>query len=94
MHMQAPPRILKANPTLRTLHDVERILRAAAKKREPPLSYAEIGRRMPAKSVRFDVVKQAVLELARYDLVAVGSDGVHWAVVPDWVWQRPSEPLV
>ena len=93
MHMQEPPRHLKANPTLRTLHQVERILRAAARKGEPPLSYAEIGRRMPAKSVRFDVVKTAVLELARFDLVAVGSDGIHWAVVPESVWSRPSAPL-
>ena len=93
MLIQEPPRTLKANPTLRTLHQVERIVRAAAVRREPPLSYAEIARRMPAKAVRFDVVKAAVLELARYDLVAVGSDGVIWAVVPEAVWGRAHEKL-
>jgi hypothetical protein len=93
MLLEEPPSHLKANPTLRTLHEVETILRAAAKKHEPPLSFAEIARRMAAKAVRFDVVKTAVLELARHDLVAVGSDGVHWAVVPESVWSRPSEPL-
>jgi hypothetical protein len=93
MLMQEPPHTLKANPTLRTLHQVERILRTAAKRHEAPLSYAEIGRRMPAKAVRFDVIKAAVLELARYDLVAVASDGIHWAVVPESVWSRPSRRL-
>ena len=65
MHMQAPPRTLKANPNLRTLHDVERILRAAAKQREPPLSYAELGSRMPATAVRYAGLEGSGLELAR-----------------------------
>ena len=93
MLLEQPPRHLKANPTLKTLHEVERILRAAAKKHEAPLSYAEIARRMSAKAVRFDVVKAVVMELARYGLVAVASDGVHWAVVPESVWGRPSRRL-
>lgn len=93
MLMEPPPATLRANPTLRTLHEVERILRAAQKRREGPLSYAEIARRMPAKAVRFDVVREAVWELARHDLVAVGSDGVTWAVVPESVWKRPWVPL-
>lgn len=92
MQLEAPPRNLKANPTLRTLHEVERILRQAATKQEL-LSYAEIGRRMSAKAVRFDVIKAAVLELARFHLVAVASDGIHWAVVPESVWSRPRVAL-
>lgn len=93
MLLQEPPKHLKANPTLRTMHEVETILRRAAEKREAPLSYAEIGRRMSAKAVRFDVVKEAVHELARLKLVAVGSDGAFWVVVPESVWKRPSVPL-
>lgn len=92
MLLQEPPKTLKANPTLRTMHEVESILRKAAKDQEL-LSYAEIARRMRAKAVRFDVVKTAVLELARLKLVAVGSDGIHWAVVPKSVWSRPSVRL-
>ena len=93
MLMQEPPRHLKANPTLKTVHEVERILRDAHAKREPALSYTEIGRRMAAKMVRFDVVKTSVLELARHHFVAVGSDGVMWIVQPESVSRRPHEPL-
>lgn len=93
MLLEAPPKVLKANPTLRTLHEVERILRKAAAKQEGPLSFAEIGRRMSANAVRFNVVKASVLELARFHLVAVGSQGAYWAVVPEAVWSRPTVPL-
>jgi len=58
MLLEAPPKSLKANPTLKTLHEVERILRQAASKREGPLSYAEIARRMPAKAVRWQETPQ------------------------------------
>ena len=71
---------MKANPTLETVHAVELVLRAAHEAREPPLSYAEIERRMPAKRVRFEAIQTAVLELARHRLVAVGRDGVAWIV--------------
>lgn len=80
MLIEDPPTVRKANPTLGTLHAVERILRDAYKAREPPLSYAEIERRMPAKRVRFEVIQASVLELARHRLVTVGSDGVLWVV--------------
>lgn len=71
---------MKANPTLETVHAVERILRDAYDGREAPLSYAEIERRMPAKRVRFESIQTAVLELARHRLAVVGSDGVSWVV--------------
>jgi hypothetical protein len=71
---------MKANPTLETVHAVERVLRDAYEGREAPLSYAEIERRLPAKRVRFESIQTAVMELARHRLVAVGSDGVSWIV--------------
>ncbi len=71
---------MKANPTLATLHDVERILRDAFDHREAPLSYAELERRMPAKRVRFEALQASVMELARHRLVTVGSDGIMWVV--------------
>lgn len=78
--IESPPRRLKANPTLQTVHQVETILRAAYDARETPLSYAEIGRRMSARRVRFEVIQTSVFELARHKLVTVGSDGVSWIV--------------
>jgi hypothetical protein len=78
--IEEPPKVRKANPTLGTLHAVERILRDAHARREGPLSYAEIERRMPARRVRFEVIQASVLELARHRLVTVGSDGVMWVV--------------
>ncbi len=80
MLIEKPPLSTKANPTLETVHAVERVLRAAYDAREPPLSYAEIERRMPAKRVRFESIQASVMELARHKFVVVGSDGVMWVV--------------
>ncbi|HLF16601.1 MAG TPA: hypothetical protein VI796_04120 [Candidatus Thermoplasmatota archaeon] len=80
MLIEKPPLQMKANPTLETVHAVEKILRDAHGKREPALSYAEIERRMPAKRVRFEAIQASVMELARHRLVTVGSDGVMWVV--------------
>jgi hypothetical protein len=78
--IEKPPLRMKANPTLETVHAVERVLRAAHEAREAPLSYAEIERRLPAKRVRFESIQTAVMELARHRLVVVGSDGIAWIV--------------
>ncbi|MFO1532747.1 MAG: hypothetical protein ABR562_03470 [Thermoplasmatota archaeon] len=80
MELAPPPAHTKANPTLETLYAVERILRRAWDKREAPVSYAELERRMPAKRVRFEVLQTCVMELARRKLVTVGSDGITWIV--------------
>lgn len=80
MLIEKPPLHMKANPTLETVHAVERVLRDAQERREAPLSYAEIERRLPAKRVRFESIQTAVLELARHRLVVVGSDGISWIV--------------
>ncbi|MEK6976719.1 MAG: hypothetical protein AABY18_10320 [Candidatus Thermoplasmatota archaeon] len=80
MLIEKPPVQMKANPTLETVHAVERVLRDAHERREPPLSYAEIERRMPAKRVRFEALQASVMELARHRLAVVGSDGISWIV--------------
>lgn len=76
--IEQPPLQMKANPTLETVHAVERVLREAAENREAPLSYAEIERRLPARRVRFEAIQTSVMELARHRLVTVGSDGAMW----------------
>lgn len=82
------------SPTLTTLHRIERVLRSAAAHGESPLSYAEIGRRLPARKVRRETIKAAVAELRRFHLVAEGKKGVLWVLAEDdAVWDRPSEPL-
>lgn len=82
MRIELPPRRTKGNPTLQTVHAVERILREAYANREPALSCTEIANRMASRRVRLDSVKASVLELARNRHVTIGSDGVMW-VVPD-----------
>jgi len=89
----APPRPLRANPRLSTLHEVEGIIRKAAEKEGVPLSLAEIARRMRAKRTRPQVVRAAVAELARHKLVAVGSKGAFWIAASREVWDRSTETL-
>lgn len=93
VRVEPPPTKLKANPTLETVHAVERILREAYANREPPLSYAEIGRRLPAKRTRFEVIQTSVLELVRHKFVTVGSDGVMWIVQDPRARAARHEPL-
>ena len=64
-----------------TLVEVGRILEAA--QAEPPLSLAEIGRRMTAKRVRHETLRASVDFLARLGLVTLGSKGVQWTHTTD-----------
>jgi hypothetical protein len=91
--IEPPPTQMKANPTLETVHAVERVLRSAHANKEPPLSYAEIERRLPAKRVRFETIQAAVLELARHRLAVVGSDGVSWIVQDERARRSRHVPL-
>ncbi len=94
MQIAAPPDYDGPTPNLETLHRVERVLRAAATSGEPPLSLAEIERRLPVKKIRRSTVKACVKELARFHLVAHGSKGVMWVLAgSDDVWGRPRERL-
>lgn len=82
------------SPTLQTVHRIERVLREAAREGEGPLSYAEIERRLPVKSIRRSTLKTAIHELKRFHLVTEGSKGVMWvATESDDVWDRDREPL-
>jgi hypothetical protein len=89
-----PPAIHGPAPRLDTVNEVETILRKAAATGQPPLSLAEIGRRMQAKAVRHHTVRTAVDALKRFNLVAEGSKGVLWVVNDDPAfWTRPTVRL-
>ena len=74
---------------LRTLHEVEFLLRKAAAADEGPLRLAEIARRMHATSVRHATVRACVDELKRLQLVTEDlRRGVMWTLHEDpsfWV---------
>ena len=73
-----PPKIVGRGPTLATMHEIERILREA----DGPISLNEIKRRMSAKAVRHQTVRQATNEFRRLGFVAEGSKGVVWVLNP------------
>lgn len=79
MAIADPSDIEGRGPTLSTLHEVERILRAA----DGPLSLNEIKRRMSAKSVPHKTVRTVVDEFKRLGLAAEGSKGVLWTLKTD-----------
>jgi len=81
----APPdRVGEPSPLLRTLHEVELVLRKAAARDEGPMSLAEIKRRMEAKSVRHSTVRTCVNELKRLHLVTEDPRrGVLWTLHED-----------
>ncbi len=81
MLLELPESVEGNGPTLATLVEVGQILEAA--KREPPLSLAEIGRRMEAKRVRHSTLRASVDFLARLGFVTVGSKGVLWTHTRD-----------
>lgn len=87
----APPdRVEGLSPLLRTLHEVEAILRKAAADDEGPMSLAEIKRRMRAKSVRHATVRACVNELKRLHLLTEDPRrGVLWTLHEDpHFWSR------
>lgn len=69
MVFEPPPPIKGPAPTLRTINEIEVIIRRATEKAETPISLAEIKRRMKAKSVRHSTVKAAVDHLERVGLI-------------------------
>ncbi|MGB0652032.1 MAG: hypothetical protein ACPGQL_02430 [Thermoplasmatota archaeon] len=76
MQLETPRPPPDANPRLSTLLEVEAILVQNLADWEGPLSFAEIGRRMRAKSVRPAVIRACVNELVRQGRAMVGSKGV------------------
>lgn len=83
----------KANPTLSTLLEVERILQAESQSDAMPLSISEIERRMEAKRTRRATVKAAIEALVHYGVAAVGSKGVFYARAPLHETSKPTEAL-
>lgn len=84
-----PPPIDGPAPRLDTIDRVESILRAAHASDEGPLSFAEIKRRMGAKSIRHTTIKTAVAHLARFGLVSVDPrSGVMWTLHEDPAFWR------
>jgi Fe2+ or Zn2+ uptake regulation protein len=82
MMMLELPKSVKGNgPTMTTLVEVGQVLEAA--KGEPPLSLAEIERRMKAKRVRHAAVRASVDFLERLGFVTLGSQGVQWTHTRD-----------
>lgn len=75
-----PKREASPSPRLATVHAVARVLKAAAKADEDPLSLAEIGRRLPAKRVRHETVRACVDELKILGFATEGSKGVMWTL--------------
>ena len=91
MNAISPPKELKGpSPLLRTLHEVEFLLREAVAEDEGPLRLAEIERRMHAKSVRHATIRACVDELKRLHLVTEDPRrGVLWTVHEDPAfWSR------
>ena len=71
-----PPKIDGRGPTLSTIYEIECILREA----EGPMSLNEVKRRMSAKAVRHQAVRQVINEFRRLGFVAEGSKGVVWTL--------------
>lgn len=76
MLMELPNSVKGAGPRMATLVEVGRILEDAQD--EPPLSLAEIERRMEAKRVRHETLRASVDFLHRLGFVTLGSRGVQW----------------
>lgn len=94
MQLELPPSAEGRGPTLATVVEVARILEAA--KEGPPLSLAEVGRRMAAKRVRHSAVRASVDFLAQLGFVTRGSRGVQWTHTRDdrfWKAGREGVPL-
>jgi len=85
-----PKEIEGPSPLLRTLHEVEILLRTAVAEDEGPISLAEIERRMHAKSVRHATIRACVDELKRLHLVTEDPRrGVIWTFHEDpKFWSR------
>lgn len=90
MSLAAPPPIVGPAPRLDTLDKVEVILRAASAADDGPLSFAEIKRRMGAKSIRHSTIRTCVAHLERFGLVTVDPvAGVMWTLHEDAAFWSP-----
>jgi hypothetical protein len=94
MLIELPDSVEGQGPSMATLVEVSQVLEAA--RHEPPLSLAEVGRRMDAKRVRHSTVRACVDFLERLGFVTTGSKGVQWTLVRDdklWKAVERGRPL-
>lgn len=89
----AEPDTSKANPRTTTVLEVLHVIQKEAAQQAMPLSLAEIGRRLPAKKTRPEVIRVAVELLEAFGVVKRGSKGVVYTRVPASVSSRPTDPL-
>ncbi len=78
-----------------TLVEIGQILESA--REEPPLSLAEIERRLAAKRTRHATIRASVDFLERLGFVTIGSDGVQWTLNRDerfWEAAREGRSLL
>lgn len=95
MLMELPESVSGDGPRMATLVEVGSILETAAS--EPPLSLAEIGRRMSAKRVRHETIRGSVDFLERLGFVTRGKQGVQWTHAADerfWKAARKAKALL
>lgn len=94
MMVELPASVEGRGPTMSTIVEISGILEAA--KSEPPLSLAEVGRRMEAKRVRHSTLRATVDFLAQMGFVTLGSKGVQWTYTRDerfWKAAKEGVPL-
>jgi len=93
MPLMVEPDTSKANPRTTTVLEVLHVIQAEATKTAMPLSLAEIGRRLPAKKTRPEVIRVAVELLETFGVVKYGSKGVVYTRAPASITSRPTVPL-
>ncbi|MFA5861032.1 MAG: hypothetical protein WDA16_04995 [Candidatus Thermoplasmatota archaeon] len=81
MLMELPDSVKGEGPRMATVVEVGRILEKA--QGDPPLSLAEIERRMPAKRVRHATIRASVDFLEGLGFLTRGSQGVQWTYRAD-----------
>jgi predicted anti-sigma-YlaC factor YlaD len=95
MLMELPKSVRGEGPRMATVVEIGHILEAAQS--EPPLSLAEIERRMKAKRVRHETLRASVDFLARLGLITVGRQGAQWTHTDDeqfWKAARKAKSLL
>lgn len=81
MLIELPSSVEGQGPTMATLVEIGQILENA--RGDPPLSLAEIERRMAAKRTRHATIRASVDFLERLGFVTIGSKGVQWTLNRD-----------
>lgn len=89
MLMELPDSVKGEGPRMATVVEVGKVLESAQD--EPPLSLAEIERRMRAKRVRHATLRASVDFLHALGFVSLGSKGVQWTYRADEKFWRAAK---